>query len=494
MILKIKQKYHFISHGIIDGLRKRIHPIGKRQFYTLIIFGFILRISAAFLFGTIDMEYWKAYTVESVKGGLVNIYGKQDGVIVEQYKKGISIRNILHDTQNIWTYEGYKSAKSTYDYPQPPIYIYSLYLTGLLYSFIDTNLSNNRIFNFFLNLDPILSSFFIVIILYKFVSKLTNVHEARAIGLLYWLNPLVLLNSPIQGYRDALMAMFVLLSIINVYKNNLNFSWIFLVLGMATKPQGILIFPIVLFSGLFQHSIKKNVIAWIVAIGSSVIIASPFITSQHGLSMLLGMASISRVTVALSGTPNIWLILQYIIEVLYSVGRNVPIFDAVFGYSFKHVMIKQFYIQSGFNLEWVGYTLLIVFTAVNIYFLRTALKKKNNFYIFLAGVIQIYAYVMLRVGVQINHYFSLIPLFTVILVKYKKMFPNFIILVSIYITYDLLFYGLGRDFTGVYLFLEQKYLLWMINILAAINIGVFLTLSQQVWKIGVGKGRQHNYD
>lgn len=456
--------------------------LNKKSVFLIIFTGAIIRFFGAFLYGTADMEWWKAYGTYSVHHGFIDIYGRKDSEILSLYGKKFPINEIISKTQRIIPYPSYKTYYTEYPFHQPPIYIYSIAISSWIYSIISPDVPNNRFFNFFINIEPILSSIIISLGIWKIVSVIRNSREGAIAGLLYWIHPLVILNSPIQGYRDPMVALFALASIYFLYKKNLNLSFIFLACSSLVKPQGILIAPVVIACGLTIYSLRKNLIAWIYGILSVAILSFPFIVNNYGLSMILGISAISKSTEYLSGAPDIWLIVQYIITAWQNTHNIHNFMIKLATQPFSHVIIEGISKRIGFNIELIGFVFLFIFTVLNIYFLYKRLRNGKIKSVFLFSALQVYGYTQLRVGVQINHYFTLIPLLTVSFFVFPKIRKTYTIVCTIFFLYDLAFYGLGRDSVGLYKIMEKISLLWLIIPFSIINIFLFINLCKHVWQ------------
>lgn len=459
-----------------------LSKIVQRHATVLAVLGLCIRLITAPLYGTADMEWWKAFGTYAYQHGITTLYGASDSEIIAYIQSGDSLETITKKTQTILPYIGYQTSYTSHYNPQPPIYNYSIYITTWLYSVYDPSLSNNRAFNFFLNLEPILSASFLAVIIGYFVGRQKGRSWGIATGLLYWLHPLVLLNAPVQGYRDQLMSLFTVLSLISLYQRRTYSSFVFLGLSMMSKPQGVLIAPVVLFVAFTENSFFHNIRYWFTSISTILITILPFLFSHHGLSVLLGIRTITRTIIYVSGTPNIWLPVQFAIEVYRRIGTGMDAISGIFGYEFRHVLIEGVSRKVGFDIQWIGYFMILIFTIGNLYILQRSLKNGSRMYIFVAAAMQIYAYVMLRVGVQINHYFTMIPLFTIIVGFWPRWWKSYTILCGIYLLYDLCFYGFGRDAAGWYLYLEKYYLLWLINILSVINGWIFFSMVYFIWR------------
>jgi len=471
----VKANFNLFSFKLFfDFFRK----LKIKKLYIFFFAFLFLRIILCFCYGTQDMEWWKAWTVDIVKNGITNVYGASDNEIIKEYKDGNTKSDILLKTQKIIHYNPKNYTRLEYKVTQPPIYVYTLYIAGNLYKSISHTLINSRLFNFFINLIPILFSILTVYIIYMFIKSTFNHDTAILTASIYWLSPLVLLNSPIQGYFDPLITFFVSASVVLLYKKQLTWSYIFLVLGILSKPTAIIVFPVFLGIGLKEHSIKKNIIAWLISVVTVLIVIFPFIFNGRVLSMFQGVWSINESSQDLSRqSMNLWWVIQYgyhAIHNLTSIGSKASAIMGGPGSNWESdipcILLNNLL---GFNVQIIGLILLGLFTILNLWYISVNLYTKRNV-IFIASGLQIYAYFILRVGVQANHYFVLIPLFAIVSLFSIKEFKYYILISFIFFIQDLIFYGLGRDFNHGKQLLTLFYSGWFSNILALANVVLFI--------------------
>ena len=211
------------------------------------------------------MEWWKAFGTYSVQHRVIDIYGAEDRVILDLYRQGLSFSEVLKATQTVIQYQPYRYGRTEYFYPQPPLYIYTIFLSTSIYREFDPDLTNDRVFNFFLNLQPVISSALLTLVIFFFVKSLLGRGLAGLAALFYWLNPLVILNSPIQAFLDPLLALFAVCSVIFLFRKRLSWAYVFLALAALYKPQGVIIAPIIVWMGLREHNILANLRAWLAA-------------------------------------------------------------------------------------------------------------------------------------------------------------------------------------------------------------------------------------
>jgi len=485
-MLKLQSKKGIKQMTKIDFLQQLFLRLFQRiksynsKIIIILIFTFLLmRLILGTCYGTQDVEWWKAWSVESVTNGLTNVYGASDSEIINKYKEGKTTKEVLESTQKIIHYKPKDYERVEYKVTQPPIYIYSLYIVGNLYQVVSPSMENNRLFNFFLNLIPAFFSILTTFVIYLFVKSISTREIAILTAGAYWLSPLVLLNSPIQGYFDPIIAFFVTASFILLYKKHLSLSYVFLVLGVLSKPTAIIVFPVLFWIGLKDYPFKKNLIAWFFSFITVLIILLPFILNGRALSVFQGVWSINESSQDLSRqSMNLWWLVQYswtAIHNLYS--SDISSVSAIMGGPGSNWIndIPSILLGNilGFNVQNIGFILWGLFTILNLWFISVKIHSDRKA-IFVAAGLQIYAYFILRVGVQTNHYFVLIPLFCIVSMLSFNKFKYYLLISAIFLMQDFLIYGFGRDFNHGRSILTLFYAGWISNLLAFANIALFI--------------------
>lgn len=480
------ERFKIIEARVYSRLSIFSEFVNRRIFVLLVTLGFLLRVFGAFLYGTGDMEWWKAWGTYSVEQNLTQIYGAKDADIIARWREGKHFGEVLKVTQRAIPYRPHEYSQTEYPVVQPPIYLYSIYLSTKLYKLVSPNLDNNRLFNFFLNLEPILSSVFISLIIFRFTSQAGGVAMGQLCGLAYWCNPVVILNAPVQAFRDPLCVLFAVLSIVLIYRKKLPSALICLVFALSTKPQGVLIAPVVLAVGLREHSLAVNLKAWASGVLAGLLVALPYLLSGRTLSMVQGVLSVTDYSHNLSvASMNLWWPVQYamhaVSEVLHGTGG---LWVAVLGgrYSWRlSLPAAHLTPYLGFNVEIIGFVLFTLFTVINIRFVLSRIRLDRSA-ILIAATLQVYGYFILRVGVQNNHYFILVALLTLACCFSNRGFFQLTCVCTLFLLQDLVFYGFGRDFNHGVSLLSKFYMGWTTVALALMNVGLFIHLCRYYYR------------
>ncbi|MCL4416699.1 MAG: hypothetical protein M1365_08405 [Actinobacteria bacterium] len=121
-----------------------------------------------------------------------------------------------------------------------PGYLYVLSVLGFLKNLF--RLPDN-IFYLVLKMPAIISDLIIGLILYKEIKNLSP-KLALFASFLFLFNPAIIFNSAIWGQIDSILALFMLIAIVGLNRNNLILSSISFSLALIVKPQAIALAPL----------------------------------------------------------------------------------------------------------------------------------------------------------------------------------------------------------------------------------------------------------
>ena len=173
---------------------------------------------------------------------------------------------------------------------------------------------------------------------------------------------------------------------------------------------------------------------------------------------------------------NIWWPVQYAARAVNAISRGtVGVLPAILGGRYPwnaSVPSSELIPVLGFNIQIIGFILLAIHTAINLWYVSYQ-SRVDRKAIIIAAVLQVYAYFILRVGVQNNHYFILVPILALICCESKSHLKEYLAITIVFLVQDLLFYGLGTDFNYGIRLLSRLYLGWTVNLLALANVMLF---------------------
>ena len=97
-------------------------------------------------------------------------------------------------------------------------------------------------------LPAILADAVLMISVFVIGSKHMGKKSALILGIILMLNPLLFINSSAWGQVESVLAVFLILSMYNLYKKNYYLSGILYVLAVLMKPQALMVGPVFLFA------------------------------------------------------------------------------------------------------------------------------------------------------------------------------------------------------------------------------------------------------
>jgi Gpi18-like mannosyltransferase len=474
---------HIINFNLTGSFKSYL--INKRCLVYLIIIGLLIRLPGAFLYGTQDTEYWKGWADYAVNHSISDIYGESDQNIIKMWEKGYSLSEILHRTQRIIPFpKVYSYSVTGYPLCQPPLFLYSIYPGAWVYHILLSQTENGRLCNFFTNLQPILFSFLTALIILLFVSREYDALTGRYAFLIFWLNPLIILNTPYQGYQDSFCSFLVMIAVIAAFYKKPFVSYIIISLSMLVKPWGIFVAPALLWVLMREHSFGKNCRAIMAAGFVSICICLPFIATGHIMSMFYNIIfSLGQHTLKLSlQACNLWWPVQYSINVYaYYIREKVTLWQAIScnEYVYNDVTTAYFSSHTGISATQVSLLLWGIFTIYNLYWISSQ-KTDDRKAIIIGCTMQIFLWYLLRTGLQGHHAIVMIPIMTLIAFQSYRFLLGYSILCTLLFLQEIIFYGLGRDFNPLRKILVDYHMPWLTVVISVAQIVLFLIMLREI--------------
>jgi len=410
-------------------------PATNKRFLILLLLGLGVRILTLPMPGTEDMltnQIWGARTVE----------------------QGITRTYILDDTDYLtkailfWRHlpyhfppPTYQSELGTLDHVPnyPPLSVYSFWLsTWVAKLILGGRLQLGGVLNACFNAVPLLAALGILIAVWSFLRAEGAATPWWAVTA-FWLNPVMLLHSPVLGYVDSVFTLLGFCSLWLLYQKRFTGSVIFLVLSCLTKPQGVLILPVVLVAVLAEKDWRLFRRASLNLVLCSFVPFLPFILTGHGLGALRGTFQVVHVGYLSSNQANLWWIVSWVLPALS---------ERSFAVLMRPVIMRQLEESREILLldaQWTALLLLGVVAAISGYFLWNELQRGNRLAIFWAAALQVYFFTILALHPHENHLYPFFVYALPLCVLRKREFRGTYVALSAVFALNLfLFDSFGR--------------------------------------------------
>lgn len=345
--------------------------------------------------GTEDMYYFRMWGALALRAGMLHVYTWKD----EDTLNAIFLK--LHGTEihpRTTQATDLGPAMGVPDYPPGNILILEG-AVGVCKLLQGGALRAGKLLNACLNLPPILFALAATLALWFWAREAQAPRPIAAVAA-FWLNPAVVLTSPVLGYQDPIFAAFGLLALMSFYRGKHTLSALFLAASCLTKPQGVFIVPI-LAAAMWAEGGWRALARYLARFALFFLVPLlPYIVSGR---LLAPVAAFLRGAVfpALSAqTANVWWLAGPALQAV--VGRSL---DPLLG-TLPMVPQSEFRALAGFDPLWLSLPALIAFTSANLYFLIQQLRAGNRLAIFWAAALQVYGYTMLALFVHENHLYA----------------------------------------------------------------------------------------
>lgn len=399
----------------MSGLRNKLYILKTLQIKDFLILLILALTLALYLIlssstGTADVDYFAAWSRESVHGNLFAIY-----------QLGLSE-----------TYSYPVGSNLTSTYPYPPFGVYLLTLFGLFTSSIaGDNISS---FTYAANFLSVTSIFSISYALFRNNKEKTFQKRIRDVAL-FLVNPFTILLYCLLGYQDAVVCAFLVFSLLMARERKYMAVGIFFALAIWTKQLSwILAIPVLPYLFRIGTRAARKFISGFVF--TSIIILSPFIF-----------------------TGNLFLLFQMLIKgsvhQVYSANAyNLPWLVGMLMQEDSIISALQLPSQSltsdDFNFIWFSsaysffesvYFLLIFISIIWIYRMKIA-SHIMLMYLFILFPVMYYIFAP---GVHENHLLFILPIF--LLWRNSLAFTFYFIFTLLISINCFMRYGIGRKWT-----------------------------------------------
>lgn len=344
----------------------------------LLLLGLGVRLAVLPLPGCNDMSFYKSQCTAAVKLGLSRTYGPSDQAIRAQG----------------WTqaYAQHARLPVTEKYFYPPVSTYLYKIAGEAYRRFSPDLADGPGFNLALNFFPWLSSCLILILLWRW--------GGARLALLYWLNPALLLFSAL-GLQDYTYTLLALASLVALYHKKYGASLMLIILSTFTKPQGLILGLLVL--GVLLLEARHRLLP-LLGLGAAtvMVIILPYAASGQILSLGFQIKDYLSYQDLSGFNPNIWWLLTFAKNLQLALAQGFSWPQAL---ALNNIMVSSFQFSPllAAVLPFLGYALLLTWLGLNFAWLAARLPRERTA-LFWAGVLQVYGYNVLHIGVQENYF------------------------------------------------------------------------------------------
>ncbi len=351
----------------------------KIIFWSLISFGFLIRILLSFFKGfRVDMSAWYSWADRLVSLGPANFYHP-----------------------DIWTH-------------YTPGYLFILWGLGWLkklFSITDPFLLL-QLFKLPNNLADIITA----VLIFKIV-KIKSSKWAWTSFLLYLLNPAVIFNSSVWGQADSLLNLLLVSTIYFLLnKNKIITSSLIYSLALLVKPQALFIFPLIIVFFLKQRKFLKGIIYLSLALLMVLFLALPFFPYDPFFGLFK-------------------LIIQMGEDYAYTSLNAFNLWGLIAGWQQDAALFLNFSYQ-----QW-GLFIFLFWEAIVAFFLLKKKGKKRAFY--LAGALFLFNFFLFPTRVHERYLLSTLPFLLIATGLYRSVvlllgfiFLSFAHLVNLFFVYN----------------------------------------------------------
>ena len=378
---------------------KSVKAEGRRGLLlAILVIGLALRLALAWMPGTEDMypnRMWGAYALRS---GLVSVYSLSDQdwlTILLLRMRGIHARVRVVNPTDLGPL-GPAAGFAVY----PPVNILAFEFSVALCKVLQRGyLKAGPLLNACMNLPPILFSLGIALAVWLFIKKELGIAPVGALAV-FWLHPVFILVSPVLGYTDAIFSFFGLISLMLCFYRRFTGGVLFLALACLTKPQSVLIIPVVAMAvfaegrwrALWRYGLRLAFF--------SLVILLPYVFAGRFLGVFAGVSQ-NLINPALSAHQlNIWWLLGGVVEASHT-GSHVLLPDMI-----TMVSRADFQSWAGLHPSWIALPAFFAFTGANLHFLFRELRAGNRWAIFWSAALEVFGFTMLMMYTHEHHLYS----------------------------------------------------------------------------------------
>ncbi|HTI73344.1 MAG TPA: hypothetical protein VMF06_25450 [Candidatus Limnocylindria bacterium] len=408
----------------------------KRHAFALVILsGLSVRLILLPFPGTEDMEHCRMWGAMTLKPGILYMYTQTDTEVMTFFillSKHIHAHPQVTNMTALGPFNGFPD--------HPPGLMLMLDASVRLSKLLDSgSLRRGPLLDACLNLPPVIFSLGITLLIWWFTRAENLPHPMWAV-MAFWLNPALILDSPLLGYADSMFAFFGLLALILFYRRKYEWSALAFALGCLSKPEAMFLIP-VLAAAAWADGGLKTTFRYGAQVGLFALAALlPYILVHRVLAVLAHVASL-LVDPVLSGQGlNVWWLAGPLLNSVFGPGPwdpsgMIPMYTR-----------SDFVRWVGFQPAWVANLALAAFVFFGLKMFMKQMKLGNRLAIFWAGALMVYGYTMLSLFVHENHLDSFFVYAAPLLALNTPIFKRGYLVLSGILGLDLyLFEGFGRN-------------------------------------------------
>jgi hypothetical protein len=426
-----------------------VSPSSRARLLVLLVVAVVaIRLAALPLRGTEDVLTWKIWMIAASKN-VATVYGVGGHPPVRG-----ELRWLDHTT--------------TVDYP--PFALYELGAAGLAYRLFDPSFADRPSLTAAVKIPGFVFGIALTVLLWWTVRRLTGDDaQGRWVAMAYWVNPATILNAEVLGYLDPLMMLPAIASFVLLHLGVPAWAGASLAVAMLTKPQALLIAPIVALAAWRLGGVRGAVACTIGGVVTAGLIFLPYALIGALPNVWLAFGSFYARRDILSGyAANIWWIANYLLRAWYQIPRLGV--SGAFLAPVRRIMAISTFREVGFpNPRPFGTALVGVAACWALWRMRRANALAVHA---LGAAFLVHAFFVLSVGVHEHHMMLAVPLLALAAGLRPTIRPLFWTVSAIVALNMNLFYGVslgaGWSIPRGILIIDLSVLLSIANIAALV--------------------------
>lgn len=398
--------------------------------------GLLIRLPLLPLPGTEDTYYFRLWGAQALAHGILNVYTLRDAEVLRVLRLRLAGEPVK---QRIVTQTELGPLPGIPDYPPGNILLLE-WSCAACRVVQGGQLRAGPLLNACLNFPPLVFSLGIALALWWFAAKAGFGRVSGAVAAV-WLNPALILTSPVLGYQEPVFAFFGFVALILLYERRYTWCSLAAALACVIKPQGLIILPVIAAGFLAEGGLRAAVRHGARLALFIFLLLSPYILTERSLALFAGVFLGARFPALSPQELNIWWLVGPLLRAASE--RSWQAFAGVVGMYSR----ADFAAIAGFDALWISLPALALFTAVNMFFLWQELRAGNRPAVFWSAALEVYGYTMLSLFVHENHlYAALIYASPLLLLAGRFFVRMFWTLTAMYALNLYLFDGFGRGF------------------------------------------------